>query len=112
MPGGSLSGAVRPTRPVYTGWASHDDSPCVLADSPSQSRHQAGPAFARLAAARAAMTSTAVTMAELAAQLRAGVADEIDVAVALRHELHARPEPSGSEHRTPATAAAAPGAPD
>src|SRR5260370_39823389 len=112
MPGGSLSGAVRPTRPVYTGWASHDDSPCVLADSPSQSRHQAGPAFARLAAARAAMTSTAVTMAEGAAQLRAGVAAEIEVAVPLRHDLRARAEPSGSDHRTAATVAAGLAAPD
>ncbi len=58
------------------------------------------------------MTSTAVLMAELAAQLRSGVAAEIEAAVALRHELHAGAEPSGSEHRTAATVAAALGAPD
>jgi len=58
------------------------------------------------------MTSTAVLIAELAAQLRSGVAAEIEAAVALRHELHAGAEPSGSEHRTAATVAAALGAPD
>lgn len=58
------------------------------------------------------MTSTAVTIAELAAQLRSGVAAELDAAVALRHELHADAEPSGSEHRTAARVAAALGASD
>ena len=58
------------------------------------------------------MTSTAVTMAELAAQLRAGVAAELGAAVALRHELHADAEPSGEEYRTAARVAAALGAPD
>src|SRR5215813_8085296 len=97
-------------RPAYTGWASHDDKSRALADSPSQSRHRAGPAIVRFADAGAAMTRTAVAIAELAAQLRAGVAAEIEAAVALRHELHAGAEPSGSEHQTAATVAAALGA--
>src|SRR5260370_12237498 len=53
-------------------------------------------------------------MAELAAWLRAAVDAELDAAIALRHELHAEPEPSGSEDRTAARVAAAlgePGAP-
>ncbi len=58
------------------------------------------------------MTSTAVTMAELAARLRAGVAAELDAAVALRRELHAGAEPSGAEYQTAARVAAALGAPD
>jgi amidohydrolase len=58
------------------------------------------------------MTSTAVTMAQLAARLRDGVAAELDAAVALRHELHAGAEPSGQEHRTAARVAAALGVPD
>ena len=58
------------------------------------------------------MTGTAVPIAELAAQLRAGLAAELDAAVALRHELHAGAEPSGSEHRTAARVAAALGAAD
>jgi amidohydrolase len=51
-------------------------------------------------------------MAELAAKLRAGVAAELDAAVALRRELHAGAEPSGEEFRTAARVAAALGAPD
>jgi amidohydrolase len=58
------------------------------------------------------MTSTAVTMAELSARLRAGVAAHLAAAIALRHELHAEPEPSGSEHWTAARVAAALGEPD
>jgi amidohydrolase len=58
------------------------------------------------------VTSTAVTMAELAARLRAGVAAELDAAVALRRELHAGAEPSGEEWRTAARVANALGAPD
>ena len=58
------------------------------------------------------MTSTAITMAELAARLRDGVAAELDAAVALRHELHAGAEPSGQEHRTASRVAAALDAPD
>ena len=58
------------------------------------------------------MTSTAVTMAELSARLRAGVTAELDAAVALRRELHAGAEPSGEEFRTAARVAAAIGAPD
>jgi amidohydrolase len=58
------------------------------------------------------MTSTAITMAELAARLRDGVAAELDAAVALRRELHAGAEPSGEEHRTAARVAASLGAPD
>jgi len=58
------------------------------------------------------VTSTAVPIAELAAQLRAGLAAELDAAVALRHELHAGAEASGSEHRTAARVAAALGAAD
>jgi amidohydrolase len=58
------------------------------------------------------LTSAAVTIAELADQLRAGVAAELEAAVSLRHELHANAEPSGSEHQTAATVAAALGAPD
>ncbi len=58
------------------------------------------------------MTSTAVPIAELAGQLRAGLAAELGAAIALRHELHADPEPSGAEHRTAARVAAALGAPD
>ena len=58
------------------------------------------------------MTSTAVTMAELAARLRAGVTAELDAAVALRRELHAGAEPSGEEFSTAARVAAALGAPD
>jgi amidohydrolase len=53
-------------------------------------------------------------MAELSARLRAAVAAELDAAVALRHELHAEPELSGSEERTAARVAEAlgePGAP-
>jgi amidohydrolase len=58
------------------------------------------------------VTSTATAVAELAASLRAGLAAELDAAVALRHELHADAEPSGSEHRTAARVAAALGATD
>lgn len=58
------------------------------------------------------MTSTAVTIAALADRLRAGVAAELDGAIALRHELHAEPELSGSEHRTAGRVAAALGEPD
>src|SRR5262249_50747810 len=99
-------------RPAYTGWASHDDKSRALADSPSQSRHRAGPAIVRLADAGAAMTRTAVTIAELAAQLRAGGAAEVAAAAVLLRELHGIAEPSGSEHQTAATVAAALGAPD
>ena len=56
------------------------------------------------------MTSTATSVAELAATLRAGLAAELGAAVALRHELHADAELSGSEHRTAARVAAALGA--
>jgi amidohydrolase len=48
-----------------------------------------------------------VTTAELAAALRAALAGELAEAVALRHDLHAHAEPSGAEHRTSATVAAA-----
>ncbi len=58
------------------------------------------------------MTRTAVTLAELAARLRAGVAAELDDAVALRHELHALAEPSGGEYQTAARVAEALGAAD
>ncbi|HEY2509084.1 MAG TPA: M20 family metallopeptidase [Streptosporangiaceae bacterium] len=50
----------------------------------------------------------------LAAGLRAAIAAELASAVALRHDLHANPEPSGAEHRTAQRMAAAlgdPGAP-
>jgi len=47
----------------------------------------------------------------LASSLRARVRAEVEAAVALRHELHADPEPSGSEHATAARVAAALGAP-
>jgi len=56
------------------------------------------------------VTSTATSVAELAATLRAGLAAELGAAVALRHELHADAELSGSEHRTAARVAAALGA--
>ena len=58
------------------------------------------------------MTSTAVTMAELAARLRAGVAAELDDAVALRHELHAVRRAFRRGVQTAARVAAALGAPD
>ena len=48
-----------------------------------------------------------MTSPGLAALLRAGVASQLADAVLLRHELHADPEPSGSEHRTAARVAAA-----
>lgn len=48
-----------------------------------------------------------MTTAELAAALRAALAGELAEAVALRHDLHAHAEPSGAEHRTSATVAAA-----
>jgi len=48
-----------------------------------------------------------MTSPVLAALLRAGVASQLADAVLLRHELHADPEPSGSEHRTAARVAAA-----
>src|SRR5579871_553193 len=57
------------------------------------------------------MTSTAVSAAELAGRLQAGVAAELDAAIRLRHELHAYPEPSGEEFETAARVAAALGAP-
>jgi amidohydrolase len=60
----------------------------------------------------AAVTSTAVTLADVAAMLRAGVSAELDAAVALRRELHAEAEPSGEEFRTAARVAAALGAVD
>src|SRR5262245_66544600 len=100
MHNGSLSWSARPTRPAYTGWASHDGSSSVLADSPSQSRHQAGPAFPHLAmvcaiVARCAtlahahgtpMASTAGTVAELADRPRPGVDLELEAANATRPE--------------------------
>jgi amidohydrolase len=57
---------------------------------------------------------TAVVLADtaLAGRLRADLAAELGAAVALRHELHADAEPSGSEFRTAARVAAALGAPD
>jgi len=58
------------------------------------------------------VTSTAVPLAELAAQLRAALAAEIDAAVELQHELHADAELSGAEDRTAARVAAALGAAD
>ena len=51
-----------------------------------------------------------MTGAELSAALRAALARELPAAVTLRHDLHAHAEPSGSEHRTSATVAAALGA--
>ena len=48
-----------------------------------------------------------MTGPSLAALLRAGVASQLADAVLLRHELHADPEPSGSEQRTAARVAAA-----
>ena len=48
-----------------------------------------------------------MTSPDLAELLRAGVASQLADAVLLRHELHADPEPSGSEHRTAARVAAA-----
>jgi amidohydrolase len=53
-----------------------------------------------------------VTSADLAAALRAALADELPDAVRLRHDLHAHAEPSGAEHRTSATVLAALGAAD
>jgi len=48
----------------------------------------------------------------LAAELRAALDIELTGALALRHDLHASPELSGSEHQTAATVAAALGEPD
>jgi amidohydrolase len=48
-----------------------------------------------------------VTNAGLANALRAALAGELAEAVRLRHDLHAHAEPSGAEHRTSATVAAA-----
>jgi metal-dependent amidase/aminoacylase/carboxypeptidase family protein len=53
-----------------------------------------------------------VTRADLPAALHAALARELPAAIGLRHDLHAHAEPSGSEHRTSATVAAAPGAAD
>jgi len=58
------------------------------------------------------MTTTTRPVAELAGLLRAGVTAELDAAIRLRHELHARPEPSGQEFETASRVAAALGAPD
>ena len=61
------------------------------------------------------MTSTAppaAGLAGLAGRLRAGIAAELDAAIRLRHELHARPEPSGQEFETASVVAAGLGAPD
>jgi amidohydrolase len=56
----------------------------------------------------AASTGAASTAAaSLADRLKAGVAAELDDAVALRHELHATAELSGSEHATAARVVAA-----
>src|SRR5580658_5087421 len=67
-------------------------------------------AAASTGAASTAAASTAA--ASLADRLRAGVAAELDDAVALRHELHATAELSGFEHATAARVAAALGAAD
>jgi amidohydrolase len=48
----------------------------------------------------------------LAGRLREAIAAELAAAVALRHDLHADPEPSGGEHRTARRVAAALGDPD
>jgi metal-dependent amidase/aminoacylase/carboxypeptidase family protein len=48
-----------------------------------------------------------VTSAGLSAALHAALARELSGAVRLRHDLHSRAEPSGSEHRTSATVSAA-----
>ncbi len=48
----------------------------------------------------------------VAATLRAGVAAQIDAAIALRHELHAAAAPSGAEQATAAQVVAAIGDPD
>jgi len=48
-----------------------------------------------------------VTNADLAAALRAALDGELADAIRLRHDLHAHAEPSGAEHRTSATVAAA-----
>jgi amidohydrolase len=55
----------------------------------------------------AGLTGAGLTGASLAAVLRAGLARELGDAVRLRHDLHADPELSGSEHRTAARVAAA-----
>jgi amidohydrolase len=53
-----------------------------------------------------------VTSAGLSAALHDALDGELPAAVQLRHDLHAHPEPSGSEHRTSAAVAAALGAAD
>jgi amidohydrolase len=53
-----------------------------------------------------------VTRSGLEAALHDALDDELPDAVRLRHDLHAHPEPSGSEHRTSATVAASLGAAD
>jgi amidohydrolase len=58
------------------------------------------------------VTSTALPATEVAERLRASIAAELDDAIRLRHDLHARPEPSGGEFETGARVAAALGAPD
>jgi len=50
-------------------------------------------------------------LARLSAELTAGVAAELDAAIALRHELHAEPDLSGAEERTAQWVAAALGDP-
>lgn len=51
-----------------------------------------------------------MTSADLPAALHAALDRELPAAVRLRHDLHAHAEPSGAEHRTSATVAAALGA--
>jgi amidohydrolase len=75
----------------------------------------ANTAVANTAVANTAVANTAVAntgAVSLADRLRAGVAAELDDAVALRHELHATAELSGSEHATAARVVAALGAAD
>jgi amidohydrolase len=62
--------------------------------------------------AAAGESVSSARIAELAAQLRAGLAGELDGAIALRHELHAHAEVSGEEELTAAMVAKAMDAPD
>lgn len=52
-------------------------------------------------------SASSASLVSTATALRAGLAGELGEAVRLRHELHADPELSGSEHRTAARVAAA-----
>jgi amidohydrolase len=78
----------------------------------TQAASPTGPCLTGLEPGELAGRAGAQRTVRAAAVLRAGVAAQVDAAIAVRHELHAAAEPSGAEDATAARMAAALGDPD